>query len=148
MFTLTLSLSTLDELLDVLKRLSGNSFTPSGVVAPKGVVTNGVLSETNMPESKPPKSPKPAKAKKEAGPLEVPPTEEAKEEPETAETTYDEVKNAVLAVARRDREASLDLLAPFGVVSGEGEKRTGSITKLKPEQYAAVVEAAKKLLAS
>ena len=63
------------------------------------------------------------------------------------EVTYDQVKAAVLEVAKtKGREASLDLLAPFGVVSGEGDKRVGSITKLKPEQFAAVIASAQAVL--
>lgn len=61
--------------------------------------------------------------------------------------SYDDVKAVVLNVAKtKGRDASLDLLTPFGVVTGKGETRVGSITKLKPEQYEGVIIAAKKVL--
>ena len=63
----------------------------------------------------------------------------------SSEVNYDQVKDAVLNVAKiKGREASLDLLSEFGVVMGTGKDRKGNITKLKPEQYSAVLEAAKK----
>jgi hypothetical protein len=91
--------------------------------------------------------PIPAFLKKEK--KKAPVVEEVPEPEElSSEIGYDDVKNVVLEVAKvKGRNASLDLLAPFGVVTGEGDKRAGSITKLKPEQFVAVVEAAKKVLA-
>lgn len=91
-----------------------------------------------------PATPTPAAAAKLKKIKAVEPVVEIAEE-ETSEVTYDQVKNAVLAVAKKlGREASLDLLSDFGVVSGEGNERKGNISDLKPEQYAAVIDAANK----
>jgi hypothetical protein len=61
--------------------------------------------------------------------------------------SYNEVKKQVLEVAKlKGREASLDLLEPFGVVKGEGKERTGTISLLAEDQYADVIANAKKML--
>lgn len=58
--------------------------------------------------------------------------------------SFSDVKKVVLDIAAAEgREASLDFLSQFGVVEGEGDKRKGDMSKLKPELYAAVLEAAK-----
>lgn len=60
---------------------------------------------------------------------------------------YNKVKDAVLSVAKKlGREASLDLLAFFNVVTGEGDDRKGNIKDLKPEQYADVIKKSKEML--
>ena len=63
---------------------------------------------------------------------------------------YDDVKNAVLEVAKqKGREASLDLLSAFGVVvTDEKGNRKGNIKDLKEDQFSAVIENAKKMLAA
>lgn len=64
-----------------------------------------------------------------------------------SDVTYDNVKNAVLEVAKlKGRDASLDFLAHFGVVDGSGKDRKGNISNLKPEQYADVIAKAKEML--
>ena len=79
------------------------------------------------------------KAQKKAEPKPEAPVKEA-----SNEVTYEHVKTAVFEVAKKlGREASLDLLSPFGVVQGEGNERKGEINALKPEQYAEVIAAAK-----
>lgn len=61
--------------------------------------------------------------------------------------TYAKVKDAVLEVARaKGREASLELLTIFGVVSGEGDARKGKIDQLREEQFADVVAKAREML--
>ena len=61
---------------------------------------------------------------------------------------YASVKSAILEVAKKKgRDASLDVLAAFGVVKGEGKERAGNISSLTEDQYEMVVEAAKKALA-
>lgn len=62
--------------------------------------------------------------------------------------TYDQMKAQVLEVAKvKGREASIDLLEPFGVVRTEDGDRKASVSKVKPEDYAAVIAAARKVLA-
>jgi hypothetical protein len=89
-------------------------------------------------------------AKAEIPASKKPAKKEASPEPEAQEETsidFSAVKAAVLNVAKdKGREASLDLLAKFGVVTGEGENRKGDMKALKEEQYAAVVAEAKKVL--
>ena len=81
----------------------------------------------------------PTKAKKEE--------QKAEEAKEMKGVDYNDVKKAVLEVAKtKGREASIALLAPFGVVKGEGKERVGSITLLKPEQWEAVIRAATEML--
>lgn len=75
--------------------------------------------------------------------------EEIVEAKPTPVITYGEVKSAVLSVVKAlGREGSLNLLDKFGVVSGKGNDRKGDMNKIKPEDYPAVIEAAKKALAS
>lgn len=70
-------------------------------------------------------------------------------EVEESGISYNDMKTLILdVVKKKGRNASLDMLAEFGIVSGEGKDRTGDIGKLTEEQYPAVVEAAKKILAS
>ena len=78
----------------------------------------------------------------------VSPVAEVAEDTPTADAvTYADVKAAVLEVAKtKGRDASLDVLAGFGVVKGEGKERTGDISSLTEDQYEAVVVAAKKAL--
>lgn len=69
--------------------------------------------------------------------------------PAKGEVTYDDVKNAVLEIAKvKGRDASIDLLAPFGVVSGQGNERKGNMKGLQEKQYADVVAKAKEMLAA
>ena len=78
---------------------------------------------------------------------EAPKAEPVKEAPNVA-MAYASVKTAVLEVSKvLGREAAFDLLAPFGVVEGEGEKRQGKIARLKPDQYEGVLSKARELLA-
>jgi replication-associated recombination protein RarA len=63
--------------------------------------------------------------------------------------TYDEVKAKVLEVAKiKGRDASLDLLSHFGVVTkDEKGDRRGNIADLKEEQFADVISKAIEMLA-
>ena len=90
----------------------------------------------------------PAKEAPKAEPVkEAPKAEPVKEAPNVA-MAYASVKTAVLEVSKvLGREAAFDLLAPFGVVEGEGEKRQGKIARLKPDQYEGVLSKARELLA-
>ena len=92
-----------------------------------------------------------AKAPSVSEPLQPEPPEKTKDAAPVVEelvVSYDDVKASVLDVAKnKGREASLDLLAAFGVVTGEGAARKGNIAALKPEQYAAVVKASSEAMA-
>ena len=76
------------------------------------------------------------------------PEDAAPTETEKSNTvTYADVKKVILEIAKaKGRDASLDVLAAFGVVKGEGKERTGNISSLTEDQYADVVGAAKKAL--
>ena len=118
MYTLTIHCPDAAALAEAVNKLAGSAPAPQAAPKKAGVKT---------PES--------AKAH-EAGEF----------KPEVVE--FASVKAAVLEVAKiKGREASLDLLAKFGVVSGEGDNRKGDMKGLKGEQYAEVVAEAKRILA-
>ena len=138
MYTLTLNIPTIAELQKVVGQLGETPTTKACAC------TSAEANETPKEVSKP-RTKKEAKAEvKEV--VSTPPLDVSESEPSAI--TYDEVKNQVLAVVKKlGRDSSLDLLATFGVTKGQGAERTGNITSLKPEQYGAVIDAAKKLLA-
>lgn len=122
MFTLTIQLETYADLQNVVAELGG--------------IRAHVASTPSSP-----KVDKKPGAKEAKVPVEV-------ADPEEKTVTYDAVKAQVLEVAKKlGREASLDLLAHFDVVSGTGDARKGNISFLKEEQYAAVIEKAREMLA-
>lgn len=107
---------------------------------------SGTVEKAETPKAK--KKEEVAKAK---DPLEKASTTSISGETDGAvsEITYDQVKSQILEVAKiKGREGSLQLLNKFGVVKGEGDDRKGNMTDLKPEQYPAVIEEAKAMLAA
>ena len=126
-YTLTITCDDLSAFVELARLIDSNGLN--------SVAFNEEVAARTAPKTK-------AKATKKADPVETPVAEDSAP-PAEAEVTYDAVKSAVLNVAKKlGREASLDLLSEFGVVSGTGNDRKGNISELKPEQYAAVVEAA------
>ena len=138
MYTLTITCESLDTFVELARLIDSN-----GLTLPE-------FTELKKEEA-PQKSSRKTKAKEEVkveAPLgvvsEAAPTAS---ESEPSAITYDQVKSKILDVVKNlGREASLDLLAPFGVVKGEGNDRRGKMDDLKPEQYAAVIAKAKEML--
>ena len=134
MYTLTITCESLDTFVELARLIDSN-----GLTLPE-------FTELKKEEA-PQKSSRKTKAKEEVkveAPLGAAPTAS---ESEPSAITYDQVKSKILDVVKNlGREASLDLLAPFGVVKGEGNDRRGKMDDLKPEQYAAVIAKAKEML--
>ena len=108
-----------------------------------GQIATEESSKTEEVEAKPAKT----KAKK------AEPFAEPEPDAKSTEPTYADAKNAILEVVKlKGRDASLDVLALFNndevsVVTGAGKERKGDMSKLKPEQYGAVIDECKKVLA-
>lgn len=138
MFTLTATFESIEELLEFSRRIAPATTSP---IVPQAESTEKPKASKKKEEVKT-HIPLESTTEKSVG------TEKNTSAPDTTEVTYNQVKDAVLNVAKvKGRESSLDLLALFDVVSGEGKDRKGNITNLKPEQYADVLAKAKEILA-
>lgn len=136
MYTLTIQCQTLDDLRRVARNL-GDQFSDLSKVD----VAVSPDAEKPILKNKAPK-------KEESKVPLVSTTSTSTAVPgQISEISYDQVKALVLEVAKTlGREASIDLLLPFGVVTGEGKERTGKMGKLTPDQYENVIKSAKQML--